>query len=83
VLLLGLEQRAPLDGGLEGGEGVARRAVQVRVLVDELEHECALGMRRAHLLRVGVGVGVRVGVKVRVGVGVRLDGARTGESSRA
>jgi hypothetical protein len=40
-------------------------------------------MRRAHLLRVGVGVGVRVGVKVRVGVGVRLDGARTGESSRA
>ena len=48
VLRLGLEQRAPLDGGLEGGEGVARRAVQVGVLVDELEHERALGMRRAH-----------------------------------
>ena len=48
MLRPGLEQRAPLDGGLEGGEGVARRAVQVGVLVDELEHECALRMRRAH-----------------------------------
>ena len=33
LLGLGLELGAALHGGLEGGEGVARRAVQVGVLV--------------------------------------------------